>query len=54
MKIILNSKIKFKRALKIKINKEDIDNDLIEEFKKILLKKNISSNSKQEQIDLNG
>ena len=32
------------------INKEDIDNDLIEEFSKILLKENISSNSKQEQI----
>ena len=33
------------------INKEDIDNDLIEEFNKILLKENISSNYKQKQIE---
>ena len=33
------------------INKDDIDNNLIEEFNKILLKDNITSNSKQEQIE---
>ena len=33
------------------INKDDIDNNLIEEYKKILIKENISSNSKQEQIE---
>ena len=33
------------------INKNAINNDLIEEFQKILKKENISSNSKQEQVE---